>query len=65
MAVWEIRPGDMDNRPVLVAGDKSDVAEGVFDFEGQPKDWMHRPSVELFSASRPSPNCASRPTSWP
>ena len=49
MAVWEIRPGDMDNRPVLVAGDKSDVAKGVFDFEGQPKDWMHRPPVELFS----------------
>jgi len=49
MAVWEIRPGDMDNRPVLVAGDKSDVAKGFFDFEGQLKDWMHRPPVELFS----------------
>jgi hypothetical protein len=49
MAVWEIRPGDMDNRPVLVAGDKSDVAKGVFDFEGLPKDWAHRPPVELFS----------------
>jgi len=49
MTVWEIRSGDMDRRPVLVAGDKSDVAKGVFDFEGQPKDWMHRPPVELFS----------------
>jgi len=27
----------MDNRPALGAGDKSDVAKGVFDVEGQSK----------------------------
>jgi len=52
MAVWEIRPGDMADRPVLVAGDKTDVAKGVFDMDGHAKDWMHRPPVEFFSRSK-------------
>ena len=52
MAVWEIRPGDMDGRPVIVAGDKTDVASGVFDFDGQEKEWLHRPPVEFFSRSK-------------
>lgn len=55
MAVWEIRTGDMDGRPVIVAGDKTDVAKGVFDFEGRPKDWVHRPPVEFFSRSKKKP----------
>jgi hypothetical protein len=42
----------MEGRPVLVAGDKSDVASGVFDMDGRPKDWMHRPPVEFFSRSK-------------
>ena len=49
MAVWEIRPGDMLDRPVLVAGDKQDVRDRVFVTDGSAKDWAHRPPVELFN----------------
>ena len=52
MAVWEIRPGDVDGRPVLVAADEEDVVEGVFNMDGKPKDWMHRPPVEYFTRVR-------------
>src|SRR4051812_14720673 len=48
MAVWEIRPGDMLDRPVLVAADKQDVRDRVFVTDGRAKDWAHRPPVELF-----------------
>jgi hypothetical protein len=67
MAVWEIRPGDRDNRPVLVAVDKSDVARGIFDFEGRPKDWMYRPLVELFSRVKAKSKLRepANVTSWP
>ena len=49
MPVWEIRPGDMLDRPVVVAADKQDVRDGVFDTDGGAKDWAHRPPVELFN----------------
>jgi hypothetical protein len=49
MAVWEIRPGDMLDRPVLVAADKQDVRDRVFVTDGRAKDWAYRPPVELFN----------------
>ena len=49
MAVWEIRPGDMLDRPVLVAADKQDVRDRVFVTDGRAKDWAHRPPVALFN----------------
>ncbi len=47
MAVWLIRPGDMLDRPVLVAGDKQDVRDRIFITDGRAKDWSYRPAVEL------------------
>ena len=49
MAVWEIRPGDMLDRPVLVAADQQDVRDRVFVTDGRAKDWAYRPPVELFN----------------
>ena len=49
MTVWEIRPGDMLDRPVLVAADKQDVRDRVFVTDGRAKDWAYRPPVELFN----------------
>lgn len=49
MAIWEIRPGDAQGRPVLVAGDKQDVRDRVFVTDGTARDWAHRPPVELYT----------------
>lgn len=49
MTVWEIRPGDMLDRPVLVAADKQDVRDRVFLTDGRAKDWAYRPPVDLFN----------------
>ena len=49
MAAWEVRPGDMLDRPVAAAADKQDVRDRVFVTDGRAKDWAHRPPVELFN----------------
>ena len=49
MAIWEIRPGDAQGRPVLVASDKQDVRDRVFVTDGAARDWAHRPPVEFYS----------------
>jgi len=51
MAAWLIRPGDMLDRPVLVAVDKQDVRDRIFVTDGRAKDWAHRPAVELFNSA--------------
>jgi hypothetical protein len=51
MAIWLIRPGDMVDRPIWVAGDKQDVRDRVFVADGRAKDWAHRPPVTLFNGS--------------
>ena len=49
MAIWEILPGDLRGRPVLVASDGQDVADSVFVTDGTPRDWAHRPPVEFYT----------------
>ncbi len=49
MAIWEIRPGDTRGRPVLVASDEQDVDDRTFVTDGTPRDWTHRPPVELYT----------------
>ncbi|MDP9125200.1 MAG: hypothetical protein M3N82_11485 [Pseudomonadota bacterium] len=49
MAIWEIRPGDAQGRPVLVASDKQDVRDRVFVTDGTARDWAHRPAVEFYT----------------
>ena len=49
MAIWEIRPGDGQGRPVLVASDKQDMRERVFVTDGTTRDWAHRPPVEFYT----------------
>ncbi len=51
MAVWLIRPGDMLDRPVLVAADKQDVRDRVFFTDGRIKDLAYRPPVELYNSA--------------
>ena len=49
MAIWEIRPGDVQGRPVLVAADEQDVDDRTFVTDGSPRDWAHRPPVEFYT----------------
>ncbi len=49
MAIWEIRPGDGQGRPVVVSSDKQDMRDRVFVTDGTPRDWAHRPPVELYT----------------
>jgi len=51
MAVWLIRPGDMLDRPVLVAVDKQDVRDRIFVTDGRAKDWAYRPAVNLVNSA--------------
>ena len=49
MAIWEIRPGDGQGRPVVVSSDRQDMRDRVFVTDGTPKDWAHRPAVEFYT----------------
>ena len=58
MAVWETRPSDMFDRPVLLAVDEQDVRDRMFVTDGHAKDWAYRPTMAL--ASRASSNSSCR-----
>jgi len=47
MSIWELKTRSPDEFAPLVPSD-AQVSSGIFEFDGTPKQWKRRPSVEVF-----------------
>jgi hypothetical protein len=45
MKVWELRCANVNDHAALVSVDRQDLMSGLFDADGSPQDWAHRPAV--------------------
>ena len=45
MNVWELRCADVNEFSALLSVDRQDLLSGLFDADGAPQDWAHRPAV--------------------
>ena len=47
MTIWELKAGSPDEFAPLVPSD-AQVSSGIFEFDGTPRVWKRRPTVELY-----------------
>lgn len=52
MAIWELRCASVNDYAMLVYSDREDSLAGLFDADGRPQDYMHRPAVEFVQNKR-------------
>ncbi len=52
MAIWELRCASVNDYAALASSDREDSLTGLFNADGKPQDWMHRPAVQFIDDPR-------------